>query len=92
MAGKCANCGAPLPEDQPAGHQYCARCAAAWQAGQARRQKGAGVEQDAAPPSEGRCANCGTPLPPDQPAGHQYCAKCAAKWHAGNAARERSDR
>jgi predicted RNA-binding Zn-ribbon protein involved in translation (DUF1610 family) len=79
----CANCGTPLPADQPAGHGYCEQCAATWQQGQAREEPGARGEQDAA----AQCANCGTSLPADQPAGHHYCARCAAAWNRGKSRR-----
>jgi predicted RNA-binding Zn-ribbon protein involved in translation (DUF1610 family) len=91
VSGQCANCGAPLPPDQPADHRYCAKCAAAWKRGNAAREQGAPVEDDAAPAVAAKCANCGAPLPPDQPADHRYCAKCAAAWQGGGkAAREKS--
>jgi DNA-directed RNA polymerase subunit RPC12/RpoP len=68
----CANCGAPLPPDQPADHNYCERCSAAW-------------HRETADAVTGICANCGTPLPSDQPAGHSYCEKCSAAWQRRNA-------
>ena len=34
---ECANCGVPLRPDQPSGHQYCEKCAAAWRRGNASR-------------------------------------------------------
>jgi len=71
---KCANCGAPLPSDQPVGHGYCEKCSAAWQRGKAATVPG-------------RCANCGALLPSDQPAGHDYCEKCSAAWQRGKAPR-----
>ena len=64
----CANCGAQLAPDQPAGHDYCDKCSAAWH--------GAASSETVA----GRCANCGSELPSDQPAGHNYCEKCTASW------------
>jgi predicted RNA-binding Zn-ribbon protein involved in translation (DUF1610 family) len=92
VPGQCANCAAPLPPDQPAGHDYCEKCAAAWQRGNARRDQHAAVEDDVTRAVSGQCANCGAPLPPDQPAGHHYCARCAAAWQRGNAPRGRSAR
>jgi predicted RNA-binding Zn-ribbon protein involved in translation (DUF1610 family) len=88
--GRCANCAAPLPQDQPAGHHYCAKCAAAWQGGDAREDQRGPVEDDLTRTDSGQCANCGAALPQDQPAGHHYCAKCAAAWQRGNAARQNS--
>lgn len=72
--GTCANCGTPLPPDQPGDHAYCEKCSTAWQGGNA-------------PAVPGECANCGAPLPADQPADHSYCEKCAAAWKRGNARR-----
>jgi hypothetical protein len=37
VTSRCANCEAPLPPDQPADNQYCAKCTAAWQRGRASR-------------------------------------------------------
>jgi DNA-directed RNA polymerase subunit RPC12/RpoP len=71
---KCANCGALLPSDHPAGHNYCEKCSAAWQ-------------RVNAPAVPGKCANCGAPFPSDQAAGHSYCEKCSAAWQRGNAPR-----
>jgi hypothetical protein len=87
--GLCANCAAPLPADQPAGHQYCARCAAVWQGENVPGDQRALVEDDLPRTAPGQCANCGAQLPADQPAGHNYCAKCAAAWQRGSAARPR---
>lgn len=72
--GNCANCGAMLPSDQPVGHNYCEKCSATWQQGNA----------DAV---TGNCANCGAMLPSDQPAGHNYCERCSAAWQRGKALR-----
>lgn len=88
--GQCANCGAPLPPDQPAGHGYCENCAAAWHRGNIPPEHRAPVEEAVTRTVSGQCANCGAPLPPDQPAGHHYCEKCAAAWHRGNAPRQKS--
>ena len=85
--GQCANCGGPLPPDQPAGNHYCEKCAAAWQRGNAPREQRVAVEADVTPPLPGKCANCGAPLSPDRPADHRYCEKCAAAWQQGNAGR-----
>lgn len=90
--GQCANCGTPLPAGQPAGHHYCASCAAAWSGGDAQRGEGAAAGEDAAPAGGGQCANCQAPLPADQPAGHHYCASCAAAWQRGQAKRQKSAR
>ena len=89
--GQCANCGTPLPADQPAGHNYCQKCAAAWNRGNAPQEQGAASATDDTQAAQGQCANCGTPLPADQPAGHNYCQKCAAAWQRGSARRQKSD-
>jgi predicted RNA-binding Zn-ribbon protein involved in translation (DUF1610 family) len=81
----CANCGAPLPADQPAGHHYCEKCAAAWQRGNDSQRQPAASAGDATRADSGQCANCGAALPADQPAGHHYCEKCAAAWQRGKA-------
>jgi predicted RNA-binding Zn-ribbon protein involved in translation (DUF1610 family) len=89
VPGQCANCGSPLPADQPAGHHYCERCAATWQRGDAPRERRGPGEEDVTRAAAGQCANCGAPLPPDQPAGHHYCERCAAAWQRGNARHDR---
>jgi predicted RNA-binding Zn-ribbon protein involved in translation (DUF1610 family) len=86
----CANCGAALPADQPAGHRYCEKCAAAWQRGNDPQEQPAASGDDTRAGS-GQCANCGAELPADQPAGHHYCEKCAAAWQRGKA-RQKSGR
>jgi predicted RNA-binding Zn-ribbon protein involved in translation (DUF1610 family) len=83
--GECANCGVSLPPDQPAGLQYCGKCAAAWLRGNGSREQTGPAEDDVTLHISGRCDNCGASLPSDQPAGHQYCEKCAAAWLRGNA-------
>lgn len=64
----CANCGATLPANHPAGHNYCEKCSAAWQ------------QENNNTSAPGQCANCGATLPSDQPAGHNYCEKCSTAW------------
>ena len=76
VADVCANCKAPLPEDQSADNRYCATCAAAWTGG-----------NDAGATTAERCANCAAPLPADQPADNRYCATCTASWTRGKASR-----
>ncbi|HET7902226.1 MAG TPA: hypothetical protein VFL59_13650 [Candidatus Nanopelagicales bacterium] len=70
----CANCGDPLPADQPVGHDYCERCATAWTGG---------PTASASTGTERTCRNCGTALPPTHPAGNDYCGTCAAAWQRG---------
>jgi hypothetical protein len=89
MGLQCANCRAPLPADQPVGNNYCAKCRAAWQRGNAAPEESA-PEDDATSAVAAQCANCRAPLPADQPVGNNYCAKCMAAWQRGNAAREPS--
>ena len=86
--GQCANCGAPLPSDQPADNRYCGKCAAAWQRGPTAGEQSATVEDDSTRTKRGQCANCGAPLPSDQPADNRYCGKCAAAWQRGPTARK----
>ena len=88
VPGQCANCGAPLPPDQPAGHDYCEKCAAAWHRGNVSQEPRTLGEKGGTRTGPDHCANCGTPLPPDQPAGHHYCETCAAAWQRGNPSRQ----
>jgi predicted RNA-binding Zn-ribbon protein involved in translation (DUF1610 family) len=86
----CANCGATLPADQPAGLHFCEKCAAVWQQGNDPQEQPAAVGEETRA-GGGQCANCGAALPADQPAGHHYCAKCAAAWQRGKS-RQKSGR
>jgi DNA-directed RNA polymerase subunit RPC12/RpoP len=86
----CANCGSPLPADQPDGGRYCEKCSAAWHRGDDRPEQDA-PDGDHDQAGAGQCANCGAELPADQPAGHHYCAKCAAAWQRGKT-RQKSGR
>jgi len=70
----CVNCGDALPADQPPGHDYCARCSAAW--------SGAATPSSSTE-AERTCRNCGTPLPVTHPVGNHYCDTCAAAWQRG---------
>jgi predicted RNA-binding Zn-ribbon protein involved in translation (DUF1610 family) len=90
VQGQCANCGAPLPPGQPADHNYCEKCASAWQRGKASQELRALGVDDVTRSVQRECANCGASLPPDQPADHNYCEKCASAWQRGNASRHRS--
>jgi hypothetical protein len=85
VPGNCANCGATLPADQPPGHGYCVKCAAAWQRGNGPKRQG--DRQGETESVSTHCTNCGITLPTDQPAGHNYCSTCAAAWHKGRPSR-----
>ena len=87
----CANCGRPLPADQPGDGGYCATCTAAWSGGS---DPDSPLAADVATDPHGSarlCTNCGTPLPAGRPANHGYCDACTARWQRGRATGAKPD-